>query len=45
MIAIDLHCVYYNLAKIHKTLKVTPAMEAGLPKDVMTIEEIVKLAD
>ena len=43
--AIALHFVYYNFAKIHKTLRVTPAMEAGLTKDVMTIEEIVKLAD
>jgi len=31
--------------KIHKTLRVTPAMEGGLAKDVMTIEEIVRLAD
>lgn len=43
--AIALHFVYYNFAKIHKTLRVTPAMEAGLCKDVMTIEEIVRLAD
>ena len=26
-------------------LRVTPAMEAGLAKDVMSIEEIVRLAD
>jgi hypothetical protein len=43
--AIALHFVYYNFAKIHKTLRVTPAMEAGLTKDVMSIEEIVRLAD
>ena len=43
--AIALHFVYYNFAKIHKTLRVTPAMEAGLTKDVMTIEEIVRLTD
>jgi hypothetical protein len=43
--AIALHFVYNNFAKIHKTLRVTPAMEAGLAKDVMSIEEIVKLAD
>jgi hypothetical protein len=42
--AIALHFVYYNFAKIH-TLRVTPAMEAGLTKDVMTIEEKVRLAD
>jgi IS1 family transposase len=43
--AIALHFVYYNFAKIHKTLRVTPAMEAGLTKDIMSIEEIVKLTD
>jgi hypothetical protein len=37
--------VYYNFAKIHKTLRVTPAMEAGLTKDVMSIEDIVRFAD
>jgi hypothetical protein len=43
--AIALHFVYYNFAKIHKTIRVTPAMEAGLTKDVMTLEDIVRLAD
>jgi hypothetical protein len=43
--AIALHFVYYNFGKIHKTLRVTPAMEAGLAKDVMSIEDIVRLAD
>jgi IS1 family transposase len=43
--AIALHFVYYNFAKIHKTLRVTPAMEAGLTKDVMSIEDIVRLTD
>ena len=43
--AIALHFVYYNFAKVHKTLRVTPAMEAGLAKRPMEIEDIVKLAD
>lgn len=43
--AIALHFVYYNFAKVHKTLSVTPAMQAGLIKRVMSIEDIVKLAD
>jgi IS1 family transposase len=42
--AIALHFVYYNFCKIHKTLRVTPAMQAGITKDVMTIEDIVNLA-
>jgi hypothetical protein len=32
--AIALDFVYYNFSKIHRTLRVTPAMEAGLMKDV-----------
>lgn len=42
--AIALHFAYYNFCKIHTTLRVTPAMEAGLMKDVMSIEDIVNLA-
>lgn len=41
--AIALHFVYYNFCKIHKTLRVTPAMEAKLVKKPMTIEDIVSL--
>ena len=41
--AIALHFVYYNFVKIHKTLRVPPAMEAGLIKRLMTIEDIVRL--
>jgi hypothetical protein len=43
--AIALHFVYYNFCKVHKTLRVTPAMEAKLAKKPMTIEEIVRLTD
>lgn len=38
-----LHFVYYNFCKIHKSLTVTPAMEAGLTKRVMSIEYIANL--
>jgi IS1 family transposase len=43
--AISLHFVYYNFVKQHQTLKVAPAMAAGLTKRFMTIEDIVKLSD
>ncbi|WP_121353164.1 IS1 family transposase [Flavisolibacter nicotianae] len=43
--AIALHFVYYNFVKIHKSLRVPPAMQAGLIKRLMSIEDIVKLAD
>ncbi len=43
--AVALHCVHYNFARIHKTLRVTPAMEAGLTDHVWSIEEIIGLLD
>ena len=43
--AIALHFVYYNFVKIHKTLRVTPAIEAGITKDLMEIEDIVRLTE
>lgn len=43
--AVALFMVFYNFAKIHKTLRVTPAMEAGLTQDIMSIEEIVLLTE
>ena len=43
--AIALHFMYYNFCRIHKTLRVTPAMEAGLHNDVLEIKDIVKMID
>lgn len=39
--AIALHFMHYNFCRVHKTLRVTPAMEAGLAGHVWTIEELV----
>jgi len=41
--AIALHYMHYNFARIHQSLRVTPAMEAGITDHVWTIEEIVRL--
>ena len=35
--------LHYNFCRIHKTLRVTPAMEAGLAQHPWTIEELVEL--
>ncbi|MFL9484203.1 IS1 family transposase [Chitinophagaceae bacterium LWZ2-11] len=43
--AIALHFVYYNFSKIHKSLSVTPAMQAGIAKKPMKLEDIVRLTD
>jgi IS1 family transposase len=36
-------CVYYNFIRIHQTLRVTSAMEAGICDHVQTMEEIASL--
>jgi IS1 family transposase len=41
--AVALHFVYYNFVRIHKTLGVTPAMEAGVTDHLWEIEDIVSL--
>jgi len=41
--AVALHFMYYNFARVHKTLGVTPAMAAGIADHVWTVEEIVSL--
>lgn len=43
--AVALHFMYYNFGRIHKTLRVTPAMEAGVSDHVWTLEEIAELTD
>ena len=45
MHAISLHFMFYNFCKIHKTLRVTPAMEAKIDDHVWTMEEVVMMAD
>ncbi|MGB6786506.1 MAG: IS1 family transposase [Candidatus Acidiferrales bacterium] len=43
--SVALHYMWYNFARIHKTLRVTPAMEAGISDHVWSIEEIVRLSN
>ena len=43
--AVALHYMAYNFATIHKTLRVTPAMQLGIADRVWTLEEIAKLAN
>ena len=39
--AVAIHYMHYNFCRIHSTLRVTPAMEAGLTDHVWTIEEMI----
>lgn len=41
--AIALHFMFYNFARIHQTLRITPAMAAGISDHVWSIDEIVGL--
>ncbi len=41
--SVALWFAYYNFSRVHQTLRVTPAMEAGLADHVWTIAELVAL--
>jgi IS1 family transposase len=43
--AVALHFMHYNFGRIHKTLRVTPAMESGIADHVWSLEEIAGLVD
>jgi hypothetical protein len=43
--AVALHFMWYNFGRVHSTLRVTPAMEAGIADHVWTLAEIVGLLD
>ena len=40
---VALYFMHYNFCRVHKTLRVTPAMEAGLTDHVWTLEELCGL--
>ena len=41
--AVAIHFMHYNFCRIHKSLRVTPAMEAGIADHVWSLEEVVAL--
>jgi hypothetical protein len=43
--SVALHFMHYNFCRVHQTLRVTPAMEAGLTDHVWSIAEIIALID
>jgi len=43
--ALALYFVWYNFCRIHKTLRVTPAMAAGVARTVMDMSDVVRLID
>jgi hypothetical protein len=39
--ALALHFAFYNSCRVHGTLRVTPAMEAGIADHVWSLEELI----
>jgi len=39
--ALTLHFAYYNFCRIHKTIRYTPAMEAGIAKTVWELKDLL----
>lgn len=43
--AVALHFMHYNFARIHKSLRITPAMAAGVTDHVWSLEEIARFSN
>ncbi len=43
--AVSLHFMHYNFVRIHKTLRVTPAMAAGVTDRLWSIEDVAALTN
>ena len=42
---VAIHTMYYNFVRIHQTLRVTPAMAAGVTDHAWEIEDVIALLD
>lgn len=42
--AVSLHFMYYNFVRIHQSLRVAPAMEAGIADRLWIVEDIAKMS-
>ena len=43
--AVSVFMCWYNFCRVHQTLRVTPAMEAGITDHVWSLEELISLLD
>jgi len=43
--AVALYFMHYNFCRVHQTLRVTPAMEAGISNHIWTLEEVASLLE
>ena len=44
-LSVALHYMHYNFCRIHKTLRITPAMAAGVTDHVWSIADIVSIIE
>jgi hypothetical protein len=42
---VAIYHAYYNFCRVHQTLRITPAMEAGLTNHVRSLQELVALLE
>ena len=42
--AMDLHFTHYNFVRFHRTIRCTPAMEAGVVSSPLTVKDLVEMA-
>ncbi len=40
--AVSLHFAHYNFVRVHKTLRITPAMAAGVDSRLWSMQELVE---
>jgi hypothetical protein len=40
--AVSLHFAHYNFVRVHRSLRVTPAMEAGVSDRLWSLDELVE---
>ncbi len=43
--AVSLHFMHYNFVRIHKTLRCSPAMAAGVTKRLWDVADIIQVVD
>jgi hypothetical protein len=43
--AISLHFMYYNFCRIHQTLRMTPAMRAGVTETLWDVVDLVRMIE
>jgi hypothetical protein len=43
--SVALHAMYYNFVRIHQTLKVTPAMAAGVTDRLWEMKDLVEMLE